>query len=195
MNRKSMVGGMKGAYAEAGKAERKKAGKLAGAGGGEGGKMFESKREGESMRAFNRRIKAETTQVLARTMEGRKGVSERKKGYLKEKKKKGRRKGETGGESDEEEERLYGKKGGDDFGVQAERPPEFSRKQLPKNRKREREELLAKLAEKEGGGEDENENEEFRRRQRERQKREMEELSKKVQGAYKAMKAAKHAQR
>ena len=198
MSRKSMVGGLRAAYKQDGQRQSKSDKILGGqaapnvaqvGAGSDGKKLFESRKEDESMRAFNRRIKQETAQVLSASMK-KAQTSERKKGYLKERKKakalkkKGQKRGR--GDSDSEEEGQGWLEKEDAFGVQAERPPEF--KVVPKDRRRK--EVAASTK---GEDEEQDENEAFRQKQEKKKKMEMEALSKKVQEAYKLMKAKKHA--
>ena len=115
---------------------------------------FQAKNEDESMRAFNRRIKNETREVLRDDVKSQQ-TNDRRKEYLKEKKKKKKGGGHFGGKSGEGE--YFGNEGthggavggrrragsdsdeGEDddyvhFGEQADRPPEF--KVTPKSRKK-----------------------------------------------------------
>jgi hypothetical protein len=191
LDRSSLIGGLKNVYKPA-KGGTRSDKILSGGTGkvGETKKLFESRGAEESMRAFNKRIKNETSTVLAASMK-KAGTSERKKNYLAERKKakkekKMNTKRKRGDESSDDEGDLRDTREGDeDFGVQVERPPEF--KVVPKDRRKEMAKLLR------GGEEEEEESEAdaFRRRQELKKKNEMAELSKKVQEAYKAMKASK----
>ena len=114
-------------------------------------KLFEAKQEGESMRAFNRRIREETRKVLVKDM-AKPVMNPRKKDYLSGKKRRRSRKG--GGKGGDGGVYEYdggngiggdGDDGGDGdrrtfgvdkvrFGEQAERPPQFD--VVPKLRKK-----------------------------------------------------------